>query len=148
MFTDEKIFTKNGYFNSKNDVVWADNRSDATERGGLYSKEKCPVSIMVALEAIWYELTRPDIFFNKDNISIMKLIMTSCYRFIKRKVMNCSDTKIGGSNRMGSAVILIKRLSNGVSRTLNSLFRRTDGHVTHLNSTFSMIQSGTIFQST
>ena len=27
MFTDEKIFTKNGYFNLKNDVVWADDRS-------------------------------------------------------------------------------------------------------------------------
>ena len=33
MFTDEKIFTKNGYFNPKTDVVWADDRSDATERG-------------------------------------------------------------------------------------------------------------------
>ena len=37
----------------------ADDRSDATERGGLYSKEKYPVSIMVALGATWYELTRP-----------------------------------------------------------------------------------------
>ena len=73
-------------------------------------------------------------FFNKDNISMVKLIMTSCYRFIKTKVMNCSDTKIGGSNRMALAVILIKRFSNGVGRTLNSLFRRTDdGHLTHLN---------------
>jgi hypothetical protein len=25
MFTDEKLFTKNGYFNPKNDAVWADN---------------------------------------------------------------------------------------------------------------------------
>ena len=40
MFTDEKIFTKNGYFNRKNDVVWADDRSDATEHDGLYSKKK------------------------------------------------------------------------------------------------------------
>ena len=62
MFTDEKIFTKNGYFNPKNDVVWADDRSDATEHDGLYSKEKYPVSIMVALGATWYGLTRPDVF--------------------------------------------------------------------------------------
>ena len=53
MFTDEKIFTKHGYFNPKNDVVWADDRSDATERDGLDSKEKYPVSIMVALGATW-----------------------------------------------------------------------------------------------
>ena len=110
MLTDEKIFTKNGYFNPKSDVVWADDRSDATERAGLYSKEKYPVSIMVALGMTWYGLTRPDFFFNKDSISMVKLIMTSCYRFIKRKVMNCSDTKIGGSNRMAVAVILIKRV--------------------------------------
>ena len=60
MFTDEKIFTKNGYFNPKNDVVWADDRFDATERGGLHSKEKYAASIMVALGATWYGLTRPD----------------------------------------------------------------------------------------
>ena len=108
MFTDEKIFTKNGYFNRKNDVVWPDDRSDATERAGFDSKEKYPVSIMAALGVTWYGLTRPDVFFNKDNISMVKLIMTSCYRFIKRKVMNCSDTKIVGSNRMAIAVILIK----------------------------------------
>ena len=62
MFTDEKTFTKNGYFNPKNDVVWADDRSDATERGGLYSKEKYPVPIMVALGATWCGLTCPDFF--------------------------------------------------------------------------------------
>ena len=73
------------------------------------------------------------IVFSKDNISMVKLIMTSCYRFIKRSVMNCSDIKIGGSNRMELAVILIKRLSNGVRRTLNALFRRTDDYLTHLN---------------
>jgi hypothetical protein len=49
MFTDEKYFTKNGYFNPKNDVIWADDRSDANERGGLHSMEKYSVSIMVAV---------------------------------------------------------------------------------------------------
>ena len=43
MFTDEKIFTKNGCLNPKNDIVWDDDRSDATKRDGLYSKEKYPV---------------------------------------------------------------------------------------------------------
>ena len=63
MFTDEKIFTKNGYFNPKNDVVWADDRPDANDRGGLYSTEKYPVSIMVALGVTWNGLTRP--FFSE-----------------------------------------------------------------------------------
>ena len=62
MFTNEKIFTKNGYFNRKNDVVWADDRSDPTERAGLFSKEKYPVSIMVVLGATWYQLTPTEFF--------------------------------------------------------------------------------------
>ena len=62
MFTDEKIFTKYGYVNPNNDVVWADDRSDITEHGGLYSKEKYPVSIMIALGVTWYGLTSPDFF--------------------------------------------------------------------------------------
>ena len=62
MFTDEKILTKNGYFNPKNDIVWDDDRSDATERDGLYSKEKYPVSIMIALVTTCYGLTSPDFF--------------------------------------------------------------------------------------
>jgi hypothetical protein len=64
MFTDEKIFTKNGYFNPKNDVVWADDRSDANERGGLHSTEKYPMSIMVGLGVTWNGPTRP-FFFQK-----------------------------------------------------------------------------------
>ena len=65
MFTDEKIFTKNGYFNPKNDVVWTDDRSDATEPDRLYSKEKYPVSIMIALGATCYELTHPYFFLTR-----------------------------------------------------------------------------------
>ena len=65
MFTDEKIFTRNGYFNPKNDVVWADDRIDANEHNGLHSMEKYPVSVMVAVGVTWYGLTRP-YFFSKD----------------------------------------------------------------------------------
>ena len=36
MFTNEKIFTRNGFLNPKNNVVWADDRSDANKRGGLH----------------------------------------------------------------------------------------------------------------
>ena len=37
------------YFNPKNDVIWADDRSDANELGGLHSIEKYPVCVMVAV---------------------------------------------------------------------------------------------------
>ena len=46
----------------KTTSYWADDRSDATERDGLYSKEKYPVSIVVALGATWYGLTSPYFF--------------------------------------------------------------------------------------
>ncbi|CAF4107815.1 unnamed protein product [Rotaria magnacalcarata] len=57
MFTDDKIFIRNGYFNPKNDVVWANNRNDANEHGGIHEREKYPVSIMVALGATWNGIT-------------------------------------------------------------------------------------------
>ena len=64
MFTDEKIFTRNGYFNPKNDVIWADDRFSANELDGLNFREKYPVSIMVGLSVTWYGPTRP-FFFQK-----------------------------------------------------------------------------------
>ena len=64
MFTDEKIFTRNGFLNPKNDVVWADDRSDANERGGLHLMEKYPISIMIASDVTWCGFTRP-YFFQK-----------------------------------------------------------------------------------
>ena len=48
MFSDEKILTKNGYFNRKNDVIWADSLCVANEAGGYHKTEKFPVSVMVA----------------------------------------------------------------------------------------------------
>lgn len=35
-----------GYFNPKNDVVWADDRIDVNEHDGLRSMEKYPVCVM------------------------------------------------------------------------------------------------------
>ena len=35
------------YFNRKNDLIWADDRSDDNERGGLHSREKYPVCVIV-----------------------------------------------------------------------------------------------------
>ena len=46
----------------KNDVVWNDDRSHPIERAGFDSKEKCPISMMVALGATWYQLIPTDVF--------------------------------------------------------------------------------------
>ena len=62
MFSGEKIFTRNGYFNRKNDVIWADSRYDANEVGGYHETEKFPVSVMVVLSATWNGLTEPYCF--------------------------------------------------------------------------------------
>ncbi|CAF3503406.1 unnamed protein product [Rotaria socialis] len=69
MFTDEKIFTKNGYFNPKNDVIWASNRSDANESRGLHEMEKYPISIMVALGATWNGITTPYFFQRGERLT-------------------------------------------------------------------------------
>ena len=50
--------------NPKNDVVWADDRSDANERAGLHLMEKYPISIMIALSVTCSEFTR-SYFFQK-----------------------------------------------------------------------------------
>ena len=59
MFTNEKMFTKNGYFNRKNNVLWADDRADANKRNELHSMEKYLMCVMVAVGAGCYELKRP-----------------------------------------------------------------------------------------
>ncbi|CAF4341426.1 unnamed protein product [Rotaria magnacalcarata] len=69
MFTDEKLFTKNGYFNPKNDVIWADDRSDANKRGELHSMQQYPVSVMVAVGATWYGLTRLYFFLKGEHLT-------------------------------------------------------------------------------
>ena len=57
MFTDERIFTRNGYFNLKNNVVWEESRTDVNESGGTHEREKYPGSVMVASDAAWNDLT-------------------------------------------------------------------------------------------
>ena len=69
MFSDEKIFTRNGYFNPKNDVIWAHSRYDANEAGGYHETEKLSVSVMVALGATWNGLTEPYFFSMNEKLN-------------------------------------------------------------------------------
>ena len=69
MFTDEKIFTVDGYFNPKNNGVWADDRSCANMNGGVFGKQKYPAKVMVALGATWNGLTEPYFFEEKKRLN-------------------------------------------------------------------------------
>ena len=64
MFTNEKIFTSNGFLNPKNDVAWANGRSHANERDGLHLMKKYPLSIMITLGVTCSGFTRR-CFFHK-----------------------------------------------------------------------------------
>ena len=49
IFTEEKIFTSNGFLNPKSDVVWLNDPSDANENGELHLMKKYSISIMIVL---------------------------------------------------------------------------------------------------
>ena len=69
MFTNEKIFTSNGFLNLKNDVAWTNDRSHANERDGLHLMKKYPISIMIALSVTWSGFTRACLFQKGERLS-------------------------------------------------------------------------------
>ena len=93
MFTDEEIFNKNSYFNPENDVIWTDDRSDASEHGRLHSMEKYPVCVMVVVDATPYGLMHPYFFLKSERLNGQSYHDYSCYHFIKRKANGCSDQR-------------------------------------------------------
>ena len=51
LFSDEKFFDIDGVYNSQNDRVWAVDRADADEKGGIQQRRKFPQKVMVWLGA-------------------------------------------------------------------------------------------------
>ena len=51
LFSDEKFFDIDSVYNSQNDRVWAVDRADADEKGGIQRKRKFPQKVMVWLAA-------------------------------------------------------------------------------------------------
>jgi inhibitor of nuclear factor kappa-B kinase subunit alpha len=49
LFSDEKLFDIDGVYNSQNDRVWAVNRAEADEQGGIKQTRKFPQKVMVWL---------------------------------------------------------------------------------------------------
>ena len=74
MFTDEKIFTTNGYFNPQNNIAWTDDRQSANEEGGVFEEEKYPTNLMIAMGVTWNGLTKPFLFKQKERSNAEKYI--------------------------------------------------------------------------
>lgn len=68
LFSDEKWFTLNGVYNSQNDRIWAANREEADESGGIHQKRKFPQGIMVWLGACTKGLT-PLVVIEKGTVN-------------------------------------------------------------------------------
>ena len=57
LFSNEKFFDINGVYNSQNDRVWAVDRADADEKGGIQQRRKFPQKVMVWLGACFKGIT-------------------------------------------------------------------------------------------
>ena len=67
LFSDEKYFDIDGVYNSQNDRVWAVNRADADEKGGVKQRRKHPQKVMVWLGACSKGIT-PLVIFNEGTV--------------------------------------------------------------------------------
>ena len=57
LFSDEKFFDIEGVYNSQNDRVWAVDRADADEKGGIQQRRNFPQKAMVWLSACSKDVT-------------------------------------------------------------------------------------------
>ncbi|CAF4448685.1 unnamed protein product [Didymodactylos carnosus] len=64
LFLDEKRFDTDGVYNRQNDRIYAPNREQADENGGIHRKTKFPQGVMVWLGVCYDGVTRPVIIEN------------------------------------------------------------------------------------
>jgi hypothetical protein len=83
MWTDEKIYTLNGYYNPQNDVIWADDRESANDEGGFHEEKKYPEAVMVAMGITWNGLTKP--YFFKKGFRLNTKRYVSVLKFYKKE---------------------------------------------------------------
>ncbi|CAF3457314.1 unnamed protein product [Rotaria socialis] len=126
MFTDEKIFTRNGYFNPKNDEVWANNRNDANEYGGIHEREKYPVSIMVALGATWNDITVP-FFFQRSERLNGKTYLDELLPFYKMEGDRLFGHQNWGFQQDGANCHTDKSVQKWCKKISSFLFRKASG---------------------
>ena len=87
---------------------------------------------MVALEATWYGLKRP-YFFQQGQHLNDQTYHDKLLPFYQNEGNELFGHKNYWFQQDGGSSHTDQRLSNSVGRTLNSLFQRTDDHLTHLN---------------
>ena len=68
LFSDEKLFDIDGICNSQTDRVWAVNRAEADEQGGVKRKRKFPQKVMVWL-AVCSKGVSPIVIFDKGTVN-------------------------------------------------------------------------------
>ena len=65
--SDEKMFDLNGMHNLQNDIIWAVNRVEADDKGGIKQIEKFPQKVMVWLGMCSKGVT-PLIIFDEETL--------------------------------------------------------------------------------
>ena len=73
LFSDEKMFDIDGVNNTQNDRIWAVNRDEANQKGGVHQKKKFPEKVMVWL-GVCSKGVSPLVIFEQGSFFIMHLI--------------------------------------------------------------------------
>lgn len=73
VFSDEKMFDIDGVYNAQNDRVWAVNRAEADESGGIEPARKFPQRVMVWL-AVCSKGVSPPVFLDKGSVNDQRYI--------------------------------------------------------------------------
>ncbi|CAF1315268.1 unnamed protein product [Rotaria sp. Silwood1] len=68
LFSDEKMFDLDGMYNSQNDIIWAVNRAEADDKGGIKQKQKFPQKVMVWLGVCFKGVT-PLVIFDEETVN-------------------------------------------------------------------------------
>ena len=64
LFSNEKMFDIDGFYNSQNDCIWAVNRSEADIKDGTRQKRKFPQKVMIWLRVCSKDVSPLVIFEN------------------------------------------------------------------------------------
>ena len=73
LFSDEKMFDIDGVYNTQNDRIWAVNRNEADEKGGVHQKKKFPQKVMVWL-GVCSKGVSPLVIFEKGTVDHARYI--------------------------------------------------------------------------
>ena len=73
LFSDEKRFDIDGAYNRQNDMIYAPNREQADQYGGIHQKKKFPQGVMVWLGMCYEGVTSP-VIIEKGTVNRQKSV--------------------------------------------------------------------------